>query len=95
MTPASDTITTGIVASLHHELGINITMSLGGKIAAENLLIAAVLTNAAGFWARLHHRGGVASGFCPITKYVFTRGVGLCECVRNANTRGKYVFTRG
>ena len=71
-TPASDAVSTGIIASLHHELGIDITMSLGGEVAAENLLIAAILTNAAGFGARLHHRGGVAGRFCPITKYVFT-----------------------
>jgi len=58
---------------LHHELGINITMSLGGKIAAENLLIPAILTNAAGFWARLHHFCAAAGGFVgkPLATAVF------------------------
>ena len=70
MTPVSDAVTTGIVASLHHEFGIDIAMSLGGEIGAENLLIAAILTNATGFGARLHHRRSTAGRFCPITKYV-------------------------
>jgi len=72
-TPASDAVSTGIIASLHHELGIDITMSLGGEVAAENLLIAAILTHAAGFGARLHHRSGAAGRFVgkPLATAVF------------------------
>jgi len=73
MTPVSDAVTTGIVASLHHEFGIDIAMSLGGEIGAENLLIAAILTDATGFGASLHHRRSTAGRFVgkPLATAVF------------------------